>query len=110
MPVAGPILQNNKFESEQFPVNSIQAVIPTKIVTVKYTDGYGKGQTRLVALIGDLPYLLPEEVSGKARSCQSWFIESLREHMGMTKNKEVAKKDKDDEKSVEIPKINLDAM
>lgn len=83
MPVLGPMstVTNNNYEDDSMPRNTIHEVAPAPVYAVKYTDGYGKTQMRLVVILGEQPFLLDTAVSEKARATQKWFADQMKEKL-----------------------------
>lgn len=83
MPVLGPSAAstNNTYEDQALPRNTVHEVIETPILAVKFTDGYGKTQMRLVVMIEGNPFLLHPDISEKAKAGQRWFAKQIQEKL-----------------------------
>lgn len=118
MPVLGPSSRstNNAYEDESLPRNTVHEVVETQVMAVKFTDGYGKTQMRLVVMVEGQPFLLPEEVSSKAKASQKWFATQMMEKLNgpAAPKKKVRKKAKKaapvEQPAPAAPPVNMDAL
>lgn len=118
MPVTGPSLSgtNNSFEGAALPSSTVHAVIPSPLLSVKYTDGYGETQVRLVVMLGGQPYLLDKNISSNAKTPQKWMSEQILAKLNKSASIPGQKKpvsatvDQVEEKEESLPKINMDTL
>lgn len=119
MPVLGPSAAstNNTYEDQALPRNTVHEVIETPILAVKFTDGYGKTQMRLVVMIEGQPFLLHPDVSEKAKAGQKWFAKQIAEKLSgppapkrKTRKKRTKVAPKPEVEAAAAPPINPDAM
>jgi hypothetical protein len=89
MPVLGPnsAATNNQYDDQSLPRNTVHDVVETPMLAVKYTDGYGKTQMRLVVMIEDQPFLLEAKISENAKMGQKWFAAQIAEKLNPSKKK-----------------------
>jgi len=115
MPVLGPKAgtSNNHYEDQALPRNTVHEVVRSEILAVKFTDGYGKTQMRLVVMIEGQPFLLQPEIGDNAKAAQKWFTTQIAEKLGTAPKKRKTRKKKAAPVAAEAPTapaIDMDAM